>query len=139
MRRALWLWLFTAHCGDSLPASVSALVRIDGLLKDEVAALDLYAMGPERDDEVLLTCPSLLRGDMAPLDDRVDLLAQTHVVFSEPEGRSVVIENVATGIDRLVYVEARDAGDVVLGHGCAEGIEVKAGATVEVTVDVFRK
>ncbi len=139
MKRLVCLALLSAHCGEPLAANLSAVVHIDGLLKDEVAALALYVMGPERDDEVLLTCPTLLRGELTPGDDRVDLLAEARVSFSEPEGRSTVIEHVAAGANRLVYVEALAAGELVLGHGCTEGIEVNEGATTEVTVDVFRK
>ncbi len=134
-RCGLLLVVLGAACGG--PALVvHTAVRLDAQLAGEVTSLNVYAFGPERKDGVMLTCPTLMLGDVAPTDKRLDLLDSAVVAVSG--GATVTLDEVAAGPNRLVYVEGKNAGGVVIANGCTEYIKVEEGASSEVEVDVYR-
>jgi hypothetical protein len=137
MRRALALLLLLAGCGADGASFVVTDVRIDALLRDDVEALAVFALGPRRSDDILLTCSTLLPRAVEVTDERVDVLARADVVFSDPEGREVTLESVEAGDNRLVYVEADDATGILIANGCTGGVTVESGKTVQVEVVVW--
>jgi hypothetical protein len=124
-------------CGDVVETRVSATVRIDGLLADLVASMSIFVLGPKRSDDIFLTCDTLMNRVILPTDSKVDPLARQDIAFSEPDGYSATISDVEAGENRVVYIDASDAGDTVIANGCSEFIEVKSGETTTVDVDVF--
>ena len=74
---------------------------------------------------------------LQPTDSKVDPLARQDLAFSEPDGYSATLTDVEAGENRIIYIDARDAGDAVIANGCTDGIEVKSGKTVDVDVDVY--
>ncbi len=137
MKQALVLAMLLGACGEA-PVALVATVRFDGLLKDEIQSVSLYAFGPKRSDDIFLTCSTLLNQDMEPTDKRLESLGRVDVAFDDPDGREAVIKDVEAGAGRLVFVQALDGADDVLGLGCEEDVLVEEGKTTTVDVTVYR-
>jgi hypothetical protein len=60
------------------------------------------------------------------------------VDLSDPSAREILLEDVQAGPNRIVYVEAEDAGGTLIANGCTDSIPVESGKTVEVEVVVWR-
>lgn len=134
--------LFVFSCGDvGGDVQLNATVRMDGLLRDEVRQVHVYAMAPRRKDNVVLTCSSLLAttspASLTPDSPNVDVLDKAIVDFAV-SGRDITLKKVESGEDRVVLVLVYDVGGALIGNGCAEGINVESGSTADVTIVVYR-
>lgn len=130
--------LILAGCGGDAAPTISAHVRVDSLLADDVASLSIFVFEPWRTDDVMLTCGNLLERIVLPTDTKVKELAREDVTLSALSGTTFVLDGVDAGTHRLVYVEAFDASEQLIANGCAEGVTVTSGKTVSVDVRVDR-
>ncbi|MEE8410632.1 MAG: hypothetical protein V3T05_13600 [Myxococcota bacterium] len=137
MRRALTLAVLLSACGGPEPAFVAAHVRIDALLRDDVTALNVFALHPNRSDNFMLTCSTLLPRVIDPEDTRVNILARDDPALTDPADRQATLTNVEAGKNRIVYVAALNVGRELVGNGCKEWITVEEGKTVDVEVVVL--
>ncbi|OGQ91089.1 MAG: hypothetical protein A2289_05340 [Deltaproteobacteria bacterium RIFOXYA12_FULL_58_15] len=122
--------LVLCGCGAEQVTMLSANVRIDALLADDTASLTLHALDWKRTDGVFVTCSSLMLGDIKPDDARIEVLAVTEGTI----GDDLVLKDVAAGEKRIVFVEARNSSDGVIGVGCADGVVVEGGEKVSVDI-----
>jgi hypothetical protein len=137
MRYLILTAMLLTGCGEA-PPTIVANVVMQGIMKDEVESLGLYAFGPMRSDGIFLTCTTLLgQQPISPDDKRIETLAHAEVSFDDAT-RTVGLSNVASGEGRLIYVEARDAAGGLVGNGCTEPVTIGEGATVPVEVTVLR-
>ena len=135
MRRTLPLLVLLAGCGDVDVSAMAMEVRVDALLASEIASLSVFALGPRRSDNILLTCSTLMPRAIDPTDSRVDILARTDVVFDATT--EVTLEKIEAGTGRIVYVGADDAAGTLIGNGCTENITVESGETMNVKLTVW--
>jgi len=129
--------VLAAACGDGMEARLSATVRVDGLLADDVASMSIFVLGPRRSDGIFLTCDTLMNRTVLPTDSKVDILVRQDIAFSEPDGYSATLTGVESGENRFVYIDARDASDSVIANGCTDGVTVESGKAVSVDVDIY--
>ena len=71
-------------CGSGAEAHLSASVRIDSLLADDVTSMSVFVLGPKRSDGIFLDCDSLMFRTILPTDSKVEILARRDITFTAP-------------------------------------------------------
>lgn len=126
-------------CGGPPAPEIDARLRIPSALSEQVAALDVYVLGPKMTDGIFLPCTVLLANDgsrVAPDDAKVEQLGYQNVAFDALDP-TITFDEIEAGPNRLVYVGALDADDELIGEGCLEKLQVDPNLTTEVTVTVY--
>lgn len=136
MKAWLSLLVLACGCGEAAPPAFFVTATMQGILRDEVTSMAVYVYGPDRSDDVVLTCATLQLYDLQPDDKVLEVLAKMQVAFT-PTTNSITLDEVASGDGRLVFVEARDASGL-LANGCTSKLRVSEGKTTAVRVDVYR-
>jgi hypothetical protein len=141
MNRALLvliLVLVASACGDASvePANgTSAAIRLQAQLESSTHSITVRVFAPRDRENVIVTCTSLLSGN--PLDDRYEVLQSAEFDYPPVAGASIVVSNVDAKDGVVVYVDARNATDQVIGEGCEAGIDVKGGETANVDITIY--
>lgn len=130
-----------AGCGADDSASTDttgqsgAMVRLASEIQDNTRTIGVYVFAPRDNDNIIVTCTSLLTGN--PADERYNILASADFTYPGDDPDSVTIGDVKSKDPVLVYINARDSRDAVIGEGCIEDVEIEDGATVDAAVTVY--
>lgn len=139
MKRVLFLMaLVTYACGDAStePASgTTAAIRLQSSLEANTRSITVRVISPRDRNDVIVTCTSLLSGN--PFDERYELLQSAEFDYPPAEGASLVVSNVDKQDGAVIYVDARNATDQIIGEGCEAGIDVKGGETASVDITIY--
>lgn len=133
---ALCVCLGLAACGEA-PTLEGTHIHLDQALVAETTTLNIWVMEGQRTDGIQLSCYSLLGYldvRVTPNDDQVVVLGQTQV---DVGGGAAQLNDLPAGSGRVVYVQAFDQNNQLLGDGCTADVEIPSGGTVAVQVDVY--
>ncbi|MEO1174072.1 MAG: hypothetical protein AAFX94_18795 [Myxococcota bacterium] len=131
--RVFWL-LFLVGCGGAPAVELQANVSVQGLMQSEVSTLDAIVLGPRLNDDTILTCLSLLSGQVNPRGGSVESLASAVTNVTQGQAVELVLGPIEEGEDRLLFIEALGVSQQVVGRGCAQSINIEADATTVVDI-----
>lgn len=140
MRSALLLTaVMLVACGDSAgvgdDGTSTAAIHLATALETATKKVGVRIFAPRDHDNIIVTCTSLLTGN--PADSRYDVLQSADFDYPPAPGASITVDNVAAKDGAVIYVNARDATDIVIGEGCEAGVNVKGGATATVNIMIY--
>ena len=139
MKRALLIVALAASaCGGpdvDAAAGATAAIRLQSSLESSTRSIKVRVIAPRDRDNLIVTCTSLLSGN--PFDERYELLQSAEFDYPPAEGASLVVSNVDKKDGAVVYVDARNAADQVIGEGCEAGVDVKGGETASVDITIY--
>ncbi len=139
MKRALvFIALLASACADAGVDPVdgtTAAIHLQSSLEANTRTITVRVLAPRDRNNVIVTCTSLLSGN--PLDERYEVLQSAEFDFPPPDGASLVVSNVNKKEGAVIYVDARNATDQVIGEGCEAGIDVKGGETASVDITIY--
>lgn len=127
-----------AACGDDdARLGLTAQVRVGGLTKAEVSSLEGFVFEPRLgNDTTILTCLSLVAGDVDPRGDEVVTLGGALASVDQNEEVELRFSAIPAGDDRVIYIEAYSPSAVLNGRGCAEGVSIPGGEPTRVDIVV---
>lgn len=127
-------------CGDDSAetdptGSDGSGIRLQTSIQPNTREIGVYVFARRDRSNIIVTCTSLLTGN--PLDERYNVLQSGTFPYPGDNPDSVTLANITTEDPVIIYVEARDARDNVIGEGCAENVEIEDGGTRNVNVTVY--
>ena len=138
--RRMWvvIWVVLMGCGDLSP-SVVANVSISASLQNTTDNLSVSVFAPRRSDDIILVCSTLVFWDehrLDPDDSRLQRLAYDTWRLTDGS-EPLLLNDVPSGENRVVYVAAYSATHVLLGHGCTDNVTILPQQESAVTVRVY--
>jgi len=106
-----------------------------GLSAEDINFLNVFVFEPRLTDNKSVNCTALLTPLISSADLRLIKLAETQLL----PGSTVSLQKIKAGKHRIFFVEALDVSKILMGMGCEENIEIKAGKTTQVDLIVFRR
>ncbi len=134
----LMLTLSAFACGGSElepTRGTTAAIHLQSQLESSTRKVTVRVFAARDRQNVIVTCTSLLSGNV--LDDRYELLQSAEFDYPPAAGASFVVSDVDAKDGAVIYVDARNASDQVIGEGCEAGIDIKGGETANVDLVVY--
>ncbi len=133
----LLVFCLCACGGGDGTIGIAANVRVSGLTKAEVSSLEGFVFEPRlSNDNTILTCLSLVAGDIDPRGDEVVTLGGALASVDQNEDVELRFSAIPSGDDRVIYIEAFDPSAALNGRGCAEAVSIPGGEPTRVDVVV---
>lgn len=139
-RTILILALCAVACGDADDTRVDdtgsvAAIQLASQIEAATTKITVRIFAPRDREKVIVTCTSLLSGN--PVNDRYELLQSATFAYPPSDASALTVSNVKSDEGAVVYVDARNAADQVIGEGCEDGVNVKGGSTATVNITVY--
>jgi hypothetical protein len=128
-------------CGQANPTLAGAgeqgsSIVLASTIQTNTKTIDIIAFAPRDNDKVIVTCTSLLSGN--PLDDRYNVLQSASFSYPPADGsQSLTLTGIKKDDGVLIYVDAKDSTNKVIGEGCRDSVEIKSGKTEEVQIIIY--
>ncbi|MBC7792879.1 MAG: hypothetical protein H7Z43_04165 [Clostridia bacterium] len=118
----------TIACGDDSAAtddtgSDLSTVRLASTIQPNTETIGVFGFSPRDKDNIIVTCTSLLTGN--PQDARYAIIQSQDFNYPGDGTDAVTLANIKSKDPVIIYVNARDSRNTVIGEGCAEDVELK--------------
>lgn len=114
----------------------SAGIELASSIQTNTKTIGIKVLAPRDSDDLIVTCTSLLSGN--PADERYTLLQGADFAYPPADGsQTLTLTDVKENDGALVYVNARNSSNTVIGEGCSDSVSVKNGETEDVTIIVY--
>ncbi len=116
-------------------SGTAATITLQSSIEAATRKLTVRIIGPRDKSNVIVTCTSLLSGN--PIDARYDTLKTAELDYPPSDPANLMISDVKKKDGVVVYVDARNAQNQVIGEGCEAGVDVEGGKTATVNIVIY--
>ena len=134
---ALSILAVTAACGAADPTIEGGpSIVLASTIQANAKTIDIKAIAPRDTSNVIVTCTSLLSGNAS--DSRYDVLQSASFTYPPADGsQSLTLTGIKKEGGVLIYVDAKDVRDTVIGEGCKDSVNIESGKTEDVQIVVY--
>ena len=135
---ALSVLAIVTACGSADPTSPKPGISLvfASTIQDNTKTIVIRALAPRDNDNVIVTCTSLLSGN--PFDERYNVLQSGSFSYPPVDGsQTLTLADIKNEDGVLIYVAARDSRNALIGEGCQDGVNIKSGETQDVAIIIY--